>query len=392
MRYLSAGESHGPFLSAIIEGLPADLEITTEAINFDLWRRQQGYGRGGRMKIEKDQVKILSGLRFNKTLGTPLTLQIKNRDWPNWKALMAAEREGPGPGEDEVLSRPRPGHADLSGALKFNHDDLRNVLERASARETAIRVAVGAVARLFLANFGIKIFSHVVRIGQVKADAQINLLPENYQAVEASPVRCLDRAATKEMIEEIERAKKDGDTLGGLIEVLVTGLPPGLGTYSYPEGRLEARLAGPLMSIQAIKAVEIGAGVSAAELRGKDFHDEIIKDDEGKITRSTNRAGGIEGGLSSGMPLVVRLAMKPIPTLLKPLKSVDLKTGSLCLGTIERSDVCAVPAAAVVAEAVCAWVLAQAFREKFAGDFLEETEAAYRFYMERVTKRLHFKT
>ncbi len=386
MRYLSAGESHGPSLTAIIEGLPAGFTLYSEDINHQLWRRQQGYGRGARMKIEKDRVEILSGLRFNKTLGTPLTLQIKNRDWDNWQQKMAPE--GKAPASLEAMLRPRPGHADLAGGFKYNHTDLRNVLERTSARETAIRVAVGTVGRLLLGKFNIKIFSHVVRIGNVSSAFDINSLPENYQVVENSPLRCFDPELEKTMIEEIDKAADEGDSLGGIIELLVTGLPPGLGSYSHPEHRLDALLAGALMGIQAIKAVEIGAGFSAASTRGSELHDPIVKGTDGRITRTSNRAGGLEGGVTNGMPVVIRVAMKPIPTLARPLPSVDWQTGKIAPGATERSDVCAVPAAAVVAEAVAAWELAEAFRKKFSGDFMEEVEAAYRFYIDKVEEKL----
>ena len=386
MRYLSAGESRGPSLTAIIEGLPAGFTLYSEDINHQLWRRQQGYGRGARMKIEKDRVEILSGLRFNKTLGTPLTLQIKNRDWDNWQQKMAPE--GKAPASLEAMLRPRPGHADLAGGFKYNHTDLRNVLERTSARETAIRVAVGTVGRLLLGKFNIKIFSHVVRIGNVSSAFDINSLPENYQVVENSPLRCFDPELEKTMIEEIDKAADEGDSLGGIIELLVTGLPPGLGSYSHPEHRLDALLAGALMGIQAIKAVEIGAGFSAASTRGSELHDPIVKGTDGRITRTSNRAGGLEGGVTNGMPVVIRVAMKPIPTLARPLPSVDWQTGKIAPGATERSDVCAVPAAAVVAEAVAAWELAEAFRKKFSGDFMEEVEAAYRFYIDKVEEKL----
>jgi chorismate synthase len=341
------------------------------------------------MKIEKDRVEILSGLRFNKTLGTPLTLQIKNCDWDNWQDIMAPE--GSVPSSLETLSRPRPGHADLAGGLKYNHEDLRNVLERTSARETAIRVAVGTVGRLFLEKFRIQVFSHVIRVGNTYSALDINNLPEKYRTVEESPVRCLDKGLEKAMIEEIDRAAQEGDSLGGVIELLVTGLPPGLGSYSHPDRRIDALLAGALMGIQAIKAVEIGAGLSAASIRGSELHDPIVKDTDGRVTRSSNRAGGIEGGVTNGMPLVIRIAMKPIPTLSKPLASVDWQTGQNVHGATERSDVCAVPAAAVVAEAVTAWELAFVFREKFGGDFMEEIEAAYQYYVDKVEAKLRGK-
>ncbi len=386
MRYLSGGESHGPCLTAIIEGLPAGFEIYSKDINHQLQRRQQGYGRGGRMAIEQDSVKILSGLRFNKTLGSPLTLQIDNRDWENWKERMAAE--GLRPEEEKPLTRPRPGHADLAGGLKYNHDDLRHVLERSSARETAVRVAVGSVGRLLMEKFGACFYSHVIRVGSVKAEVNSAKLPDIYAEVEKSPLRCADPEAELKMVEEIEKARQKGDTLGGVIEVIVTGVAPGLGSYVHPDRRLDGRLAGALMSIQAIKGVEIGAGFASAAGFGSDIHDPIIKNAEGVTMRSSNRAGGIEGGVSNGEQLIVRLAMKPIPTLLNPLPSVNWLTGVAAAGATERSDVCAVPAAAVVAEAVVAWELAASFREKFAGDHTDEVEAAYSRYMSTVQARL----
>ncbi|MBW6464527.1 MAG: chorismate synthase [Dethiobacteria bacterium] len=386
MRYLSGGESHGPSLTAVVEGLPAGLELYSKEIDHQLWRRQQGYGRGARMAIEKDRVEFLSGLRFNKTLGSPLTMIIRNRDWDNWKEKMAPE--GKAPANLEKMTRPRPGHADLAGALKYNHDDLRNILERSSARETAMKVAVGSVARSLLEKFGIAFFSHVIRIGAVAAEVETGNLPSLAKKIEKSPVRCADSAAEKRMIEEIEKARIDGDTLGGIIELYITGLPPGLGSYVQPDRRLDGSLAGALMSIQAIKGIEIGAGFRSAQWRGSEVHDPIIKDKGTGINRSSNHAGGIEGGISNGQPLIIRLVMKPIPTLTNPLPSVDLLTGFTSPGAVERSDVCAVPAAAVVAEAVASWQIALAFREKFAGDYIEEVEAAYQFYMEKVNSRL----
>ncbi len=387
MRYLSGGESHGPCLTAIIEGLPAGLVLYANDINYQLKRRQQGYGRGARMAIEKDRVEFISGLRFNKTLGSPLSILIKNRDWDNWKETMAPE--GKIPADLEKLTRPRPGHADLAGGLKYNHDDLRDILERSSARETAMRVAVGTVGRLLLEKFGIALFSHVTRIGSAVSEISADKLPDLVELTENSSVRSADSEAEKKMIEEIDKARKDGDTLGGVIELYITGLPPGLGSHVHPDRRIDGRLAGALMSIQAIKGVEIGAGFKASAGRGSEIHDPIVKDKKGRISRSQNRAGGIEGGISNGQPLMIRLAMKPIPTLTSPLPSVDWLTGLDAPGAAERSDVCAVPAAAVVAEAVAGWEIACAFREKFAGDFIEEVESAYHFYMDKVSFRLN---
>ena len=386
MRYLTGGESHGPCLTGIIEGLPAGFELKSDDLDRHLERRQRGYGRGARMAIEKDRVEILSGLRFNRTIGSPLTLQIRNRDWENWQTLMAPEGSEP-PGSVQ-LSRPRPGHADLAGGLKYNYDDLRLVLERSSARETAIRVAVSSVGRLLLEKFGVRIYSHVVSIGPVESAAGSSEVPGLAAQIESSALRCADGGAEEKMILEIEKARDQGDTLGGVLELVVTGLPPGLGSHVHWDRRLDGRLAGAVMSIQGIKGVEIGSGFAAAAARGSALHDPITIEEGSGISRPSNRAGGLEGGITNGQPLVFRAAMKPIPTLAKPLPSVDWKTGEKVSGATERSDVCAVPSAAVVAEAVAAWELAVAFREKFAGDYLEEVEAAYRFYTEQVERHL----
>ncbi|MGM0651276.1 MAG: chorismate synthase [Bacillota bacterium] len=387
MRYLSGGESHGPCLTAIIEGLPAGLLIKSTDINKHLERRQKGYGRGGRMAIEKDSIKILSGLRFNKTIGSPLTLQITNRDWKNWESLMASEGTAP---EDLVhLTCPRPGHADLAGGLKYDHEDLRLVLERSSARETAIRVAVGSVGRILLEKFNVKIFSHVVRIGLIKGKTNSSDIPALANKIEASPLRCADDEAEKDMISAIEESRENGDTLGGVFELVIIGLPSGLGSHVHWDRRLDGRLAGALMSIQGIKGIEVGLGFQSAAEPGSKVHDPIKKAPGTGIIRNSNRAGGLEGGISNGQPLVLRAAMKPIPTMSQPLPSIDWVSGEEVKGATERSDICAVPAAAVVAEAAAAWELALAFREKFAGDYMEEVEASYDFYMDRVRKRLH---
>jgi len=388
MRYLSAGESHGCCLTAIIEGLPAGLEISSAAVNRHLDRRRQGYGRGGRMAIEQDRVEFLSGLRFNRTLGSPLTVQIQNRDWENWREIMAAEGERP----PDLLpvTRPRPGHADLAGGVKYNHKDLRQVLERSSARETAVRTAVGSVARLMLERFHFSVYSRVVAIGAVSANRSADPADwlELAEQIEKSPVRCPDTIAEAAMLQEIDQAQRRGDTLGGVIEVAVTGVPPGLGSHVHWDRRLDGRLAGALMSIQGIKGVEIGAGFAGAAIPGAALHDAIEFSPAGGIARPSNRAGGVEGGITNGQILLVRMAMKPIPTLACPLKSVDLATGRPSTGAVERSDVCAVPAAAVVAEAVTAWELAVAFREKFSGDFIEEVEAAYHYYLDHSRRYL----
>jgi len=386
MRYLSGGESHGPCLSGIIDGLPAGLELNPEDINKQLERRQIGYGRGARMAIEKDQVKILSGLRFRRTIGSPLTLQIINRDWENWQEIMAPE--GFEPQDAVLLTRPRPGHADLAGGLKYNHEDLRMILERSSARETAMRVAVGSVGRILLEKFRVRFYSHIISIGSVDSAVDSSELPGLFDQTEKSPLRCADPVAEEEMRKEIDKAKNDGDTLGGIMEIVVTGLPPGLGSHVHWDLRLDGRLVGAIASIQGIKGVEIGAGFKSARLRGSQLHDPIVRENGSGIVRPSNRAGGLEGGITNGQPLILRAAMKPIPTLADPLPSIDWKTGRASHGATERSDVCAVPAAAVVAEAVAAWELAASFREKFAGDYIEEVETAYRFYMEQVNRRL----
>ncbi|MFO7951199.1 MAG: chorismate synthase [Bacillota bacterium] len=386
MRYLSGGESHGPCLTGIIEGLPAGLALNPEKINYQLERRQRGYGRGGRMNIEKDRVEILSGLRFNNTIGSPFTMQIKNRDWGNWQKIMSPYGELPA--DFAPLTRPRPGHADLAGGLKYNHEDLRLVLERSSARETAMRVAVGSVGRIMLEKFGFIFFSQVTRIGSVNTEIAPAELPGLAEKVEKSPLRCADALKEALMIEEIDRAREEGDTLGGIIELYITGVPPGLGSHVFWDRRLDGRLCGALGSIQGIKGVEIGAGFSAAAMRGKDLHDPLEYKPGAGISRPSNNAGGIEGGISNGQPLVLRLVMKPIPTLSSPLASVDLKSGEDAPGALERSDVCAVPSAAVVAEAAAAWELAVAFREKFSGDFMEEIETAYNYYLDQVNRRL----
>jgi chorismate synthase len=384
LRYLTSGESHGPELSAIIEGLPSHVPIEEAYINHQLYRRQQGYGRGYRMKIESDTVRITSGVRFGKSLGTPIALHIENRDWKNWQEKMAIQ--GDPPANLAVVTKPRPGHADLAGALKYDHTDIRNVLERASARNTATLVACGAVARQFLAQFDIQIFSHVVQLGGVQAKIPELPFSELADLAEQSQVRCADAEAEKRMIQEIEQAKQAGDTVGGTFEVIAVGVPVGLGSYAQPDRRLDGRLAASLMSIQAIKGVEIGLGFEAARLPGSRVHDEIVYED-GMYRRKSNGAGGIEGGISNGAPIVVRAAMKPIPTLYKPLQSVDMVTKEPFQASIERSDTCAVPAAAVVGEAVVGWTLAQAFLEKFGGDSLEEVKRNYESYLAHLRKR-----
>ena len=383
LRYLNAGESHGRLLLAIVEGMPAGLPLTKELINHDLQRRQQGYGRGGRMKIEQDQIEIIAGVRSGLTLGSPIGLQINNRDWKNWQEIMAVE---PGKASTaRAVTKPRPGHADLVGAIKYGHTDMRNVLEKASARETAIRVAVGAVAKALLNQFGIKIISHVKEIGGIQADTRHMDFESLEAASEQSEVRCADSAAGDKMVQKIEEAKRKGDTLGGVFEVIVIGIPPGLGSYSQWDRRLNARLAFALISIQAMKGVEIGMGFEAARRFGSEVHDEIFYDkDKRSFYRKTNNSGGIEGGISNGQPIVMRVAMKPISTLYSPLKSVDFLTKEPFEASVERSDICTVPAAAVIGEAVAAFELASAMIEKFGGDSLREMKRNYETYLEYV--------
>lgn len=382
IRYLTAGESHGPQLTAIVEGLPAGVPVAADEINAALARRQGGYGRGGRMKIEKDTVQILSGVRWGKSLGSPVTLVVSNRDWVNWEKKMSVEAIDAGAAE--AVTRPRPGHADLPGALKYRHDDVRNILERSSARETAARVAVGGVATSFLRCFGISIVSHVTEIGGIKAAAAA-LTPEEIAVKAAgSELYMADPEAEQQIKDYIDKTKDAGDTLGGVVEVITTGLPPGLGTHVQWDRKLDARLAMAVMSVQAIKGVEIGIGFEAARAPGSAVHDEIFHDPERKphpFYRTTNRAGGLEGGMTNGEPVVIRAAMKPIPTLYTPLRSIDLATKEPFEAAVERSDVCAVPAAAVVVEAAVAVELVNAFMEKFGGDSLEEIRENYENYL-----------
>ncbi len=377
MRYITAGESHGPQLTAIIEGLPAGLEILPTAIDQQLARRQHGYGRGGRMKIEQDRSDILSGVRWGKTMGSPVTITIKNRDWENWLEKMSPLPEFDGMAE--AVTRPRPGHADLAGAMKYAHRDVRNILERSSARETAARVAVGAVARVLLETLGIRIGGVVTEIGGIVSSSVSVSYPQQWDDAAASELYCCDPSVEAEIKNLIDRAKTSGDTLGGVVEVHVLGLPPGLGSCMQWDRKLDARLAMAMMSIQAIKGVEIGLGFEVARLPGSKVHDEIIWNPErlqdGNSTayqRITNNAGGIEGGMTNGEPLVIRAAMKPIPTLYTPLRSVDIISHEPFQASVERSDTCAVPAALVVAEAVVAIELAQAMLEKFGGDSMAE--------------------
>ncbi|MCM3761222.1 chorismate synthase [Alkalihalobacillus oceani] len=371
MRYLTAGESHGPQLTTIIEGVPAQLELVAEDINVDLARRQGGYGRGRRMQIEKDRVQLLSGVRHGRTTGAPIALVVENKDWTHWTKIMGAE---PLSGEEEKevkrkITRPRPGHADLNGAIKYGHRDMRNVLERSSARETTVRVAAGAVAKKILAAFGIEVGGHVLEIGGVKAQqVEYSSVADLRERSEASQVRCLDEQASVKMMEAIDKAKNDGDSIGGIVEVVIENVPVGLGSHVHYDRKLDAKIAAAVMSINAFKGVEIGIGFEAAHLPGSQVHDEIIWDEEHGYRRKTNRLGGFEGGMTTGMPIVVRGVMKPIPTLYKPLQSVDIDTKEPFAASIERSDSCAVPAASVVAEAVVAWEVANALLETFGHD------------------------
>ena len=381
LRYLTSGESHGPELLGIIDGLPAGLDLTEDIISRDLIRRQQGYGRGGRMKIESDAAKIVSGVRWGKTTGAPVGLVIQNRDWENWKERMSASPSDSG--KAEPVTRPRPGHADLAGMMKYGHEDARNILERSSARETAMRVAVGAAAKALLSQFGISVLGWVVEIGGIRAELK-GRPAALFKRAEASAVRCPDEGASRNMMEVIDRARKDGDSLGGIFEVTVLGCPPGLGTYTSRDNTLDGALAQALMSIQAIKGVEIGLGFGAARRPGSAVHDEIFHNRAKGYYRKTDNAGGIEGGMSNGEDIVLRAAMKPIPTLYKPLHSVDTTSHRAFKASVERSDTCAVPAAAVVGEAVAAFVIAQAMREKFGGDSLAEMKRNYDGYMDYI--------
>jgi chorismate synthase len=384
-RFTTAGESHGKALLAIVEGLPADLEIDLAKINFELWRRQQGYGRGGRMKIESDKVEILSGIRHGKTLGSPVALMIENRDFVHWTEVMSAEKLSEQPKNPRIVSRPRPGHADLAGGQKFGARDLRDILERASARETAARVACGALAKQLLENFGIEIKSHVIKLGKIpeiplqKTWEEISSIDKN------SELNCADKEVESQMKTHIDEAKENGDTLGGIFEVVAKNLPVGLGSHTSWSEKLDGRLAQAVMSIQAVKAVEIGEGVCNAGRFGSEVHDEIYFENN-QFKRRTNRAGGLEGGITNGEELRVRGYLKPISTLRKPLHSVDIDTKVEDLAAFERSDITAVPAAGVIGEAMLAIVLANAMREKFGGDSFQEMTRNFENYAESLRK------
>ncbi len=371
LRYLTAGESHGRCLVAILEGLPAGLKVDEETVNLDLKRRQLSIGRGLRMAIEYDAVQILSGLRKGTTIGSPIALLIENKD--------ASINSLPS------ITRPRPGHADLAGAIKYDRNDIRDILERASARETAIRVALGGVCKILLDEFGIEILSHVVELGGIKADVEGLDYEEIKKLTLKSPLNCADRKAEKAMIKKIESTSKGGDTLGGVCEIIAVGVPVGLGSYAHSDRRIDARIAGALMSIQAIKGVEIGLGFRSARLLGSQVHDEITYERKSGFSRRTNNAGGIEGGITNGQPIVVRVAMKPIATLGKPLASVDIKTKQNIKAVVERHDICAVAAAGIVGEAVLAFELADAMTEKFGGDSLSEMKRNYAGYIKQVS-------
>lgn len=389
LRLTTAGESHGAAIVAVLEGIPAGLRLAPDDVAGELARRQGGHGRGGRMKIERDAGEIFAGLRLGETIGAPLAIRIPNRDFRNWEAAMAVE--APEVDDDEVLRRvhlPRPGHADLVGMLKYDRSDARDILERASARETAARVAAGAIAKRLLDEFGVSVGSHVTRIGPVEAPGRETWPDDLNGAAEDSPVRCLDAAASDAMVEAIDEARRAGDSLGGVFEVVARGLPVGLGSHVSWETRLGGRLAGALMSIHAMKGVEIGLGFEAAARRGSDVHDEIDRDPAlaatGGYRRRRNHAGGLEGGITTGEPLVVRVAMKPLSSLRRPLDSVDVRTGEPAKAIRERSDVCAVPAAGIVGEAMVALVLADAWVEKFGGDAIGDMRRNVEVYMERI--------
>ena len=390
MRWLTAGESHGPALTAIVEGLPAHIKITTKDIDKDLARRRLGVGRGARQNFEADKITIKGGIRLGISQGGPIAIEVGNSEWPKWEKVMSADpiddSELEGLARNAPLTRPRPGHADMVGMQKYDFTDARPILERASARETAARVALGAIARAFLEqSVGITLFSHVISIGGVRVAEDAPLPGKNDQEkIDADPVRCADAKTSALIINEIEKAHSDGDTLGGVCEVLVFDVPPGLGSHVHWDRRLDARLAGAMMGIQAIKGVEIGDGFLTATRRGSSAHDEIEKNASGKIVRRTDRAGGTEGGMSNGEILRISIAMKPISTVPKALDTIDVATGEAAKAINQRSDVCAVPASGVVAEAMAALILAQAVLEKFGGDSVSETRRNYLSYMENL--------
>ena len=384
LRWLTAGESHGPELIAVIEGLPADVPVTREAIQADLQRRKLGYGRGARMKFEQDELSISGGVRHGRTMGSPVALRIGNTEWPKWTTVMSPDPVDPAElsgGRGAPLTRPRPGHDDLVGMQKYGFDEARPVLERASARETAARVALGAVARAFLGELGIRLVSHTLSIGPVRVPDDAPLpRPDDVERLDADPLRCLHAETSERMVAEVDDAHKTGDTLGGVVEVLAYGVPPGLGSYVHWDRRLDAKLAAALMGIQAIKGVEVGDGFETTRRRGSAAHDELVTD-EGRIERLSDRAGGTEGGMSTGTVLRVRAGMKPIATVPHALRTIDVATGDAAPAHHQRSDVCAVPAAGVVAEAMVALVVAEAMLEKFGGDSVAETRRNLEGYL-----------
>jgi chorismate synthase len=398
LRWLTAGESHGPALVAVLDGVPAGVELTSAEVVRELARRRLGYGRGARMSFEQDE--FVGGLRHGRTLGSPVAIRVGNSEWPKWETVMAADPVDPqalaGQARNAPLTRPRPGHADLAGMQKYGHTDARPILERASARETAARVAVGTVAKALIGQaLGIEIVSHVVELGRVAIKSGLVPRPEDAGRIDADPLRCLDPEASARMVEEVDAAKRDADTLGGIVEVLAYGVPPGLGSHTQWDRKLDARLATALMSIQAIKGVEIGDGFTQARSRGSQAHDEIVLDETvaappgavARVRRVTDRAGGLEGGMSTGQPLRVRAAMKPISSLNRPLSTVDVVTGEPATAINQRSDVCAVPAAGVVAEAMVALVLAEAATEKFGGDSVAEIRRNLTGYLDSLVIR-----
>ena len=391
LRWLTAGESHGPALVAVLDGVPAGVALQSTDVASELARRRLGYGRGARMSFEQDEVEVVGGVRHGVTLGSPVAIRVGNSEWPKWQKVMAADPVDPDALAEQArnapLTRPRPGHADLAGMQKYGHTDARPILERASARETAARVAAGTVAKALLHQaLGVQIVSHVVELGSVAAEPGLRPRPEDAPHIDADPVRCLDPMASARMVEEIDAARRDADTLGGVVEVLAYGLPPGLGSHTQWDRKLDARLAAALMSIQAVKGVEIGDAYAQARSRGSVAHDEIVPTSTG-VRRLTDRAGGLEGGITSGEPVRVRAAMKPISSLNRPLSTVDVSTGEPATAINQRSDVCAVPAAAVVAEAMVALVLADAATEKFGGDSVAEIRRNLAGYIEHLVIR-----
>ena len=387
LRWLTAGESHGPELVAIVEGMPAGIEITTSDVQDALARRRLGFGRGARMKFEQDQVQLSGGVRHGVSQGGPIAITIQNTEWPKWEQVMSADpidQEDLSGARAEPLTRPRPGHADFTGMQKYGFLDSRPVLERASARETAARVALGEVASRFLSQLGVKLVTHTVAIGPVKSEDEQLPTPADVSTLDENPVRCFSQQATEAMVSEIEDCQKSGDTLGGVVETLVYGLPPGLGSYVHWDRKLDSQIAAALMGIQAIKGVEIGDGFTTASRRGSVAHDEIARDNDGLVKRATGRAGGIEGGMSTGEVLRVRAAMKPISTVPKALATIDVKTGEATKAHHQRSDVCAVPAAGIVAEAMVSLVVANAVLEKFGGDSVTETKRNMASYLESI--------